>query len=213
MSGTNSPVGRQGSGVNNPSRVVGEDNNQPAVVRVLQLRRLRESSELVKNTILIVLVLITTVCFQALVNPPTPIWGDGRLNQRPGLSKRFQHKSTKHLTDALGMIFLLGNTWAFYAAVVLIRFMLIKFPFERLMVAILWTWSAIYFVVLLALTPVTPVDLIMTGVSLFGPLLLYIVLDNQPAILDDPSQENRQPVQERVVDYSSNVGAGLRSVM
>ncbi|XVF87779.1 hypothetical protein PTKIN_Ptkin18bG0148300 [Pterospermum kingtungense] len=91
--------------------------------RYFQYEEDRDSPSDARNVLLIIAALITTVTFQAGVNPPGGIWQDNGDGHVAGRAIYAAQKQAYY-------VFLISNTMAFSSSILVIISLTYKFPFH-----------------------------------------------------------------------------------
>ncbi|XP_071688032.1 uncharacterized protein [Rutidosis leptorrhynchoides] len=159
------------------------------VLEYFKFNNLRDSPRIVRNTLLVIVILITTATYQATLSPPGGVWQDdfnpSTINNSNSNSNNSNTTYVKAHTAGRAVmgthnpisysIFLFGNSVGFYTSVYMMYVLTAAFPLRLEFHICLFALCSNYGTCMSAIAPNNAISYAFTGTSIAVPIMIPLV--------------------------------------
>ncbi|CAK9149403.1 unnamed protein product, partial [Ilex paraguariensis] len=134
--------------------------------------KIKESPSKTRNTLLVIVILIATATYQAVLSPPGGVWQDDNNGTTPhtaGKSVMASHNSVAYC------LFLVSNSMGFFMSLHMLYFLTAGFPMQLELKVSLLALTVTYDTSMTAMTPNTGMSFLFTILSVVMPILIPLV--------------------------------------
>ncbi|XP_059633785.1 ankyrin repeat-containing protein BDA1-like [Cornus florida] len=160
---------------NDQSRTVQHRSLSTQLQEFFKYDDIKESPSKVRNTLLVIAILIATATYQAVLSPPGGVWQDdsaGSGNSKPHTAGRAVMGAKNWISYGL---FLLFNSIGFFTSLHMINFLTMGFPLRLELQVSIFALIVTYDTCMTAIAPNSRISVFFTVISVVIPLLVPFV--------------------------------------